>query len=104
LIRHIQQPSDNRPLAKNGPYLTYSTTYSGDYIVSTTGKISQFTSAVDEDLSERIVEEEVDIIHPYTLGFNPLANVIESDGRWDLDRLTDDSQICSLGSETTTGH
>ena len=50
-----------------------------------------------------MIEGKMDIIHPYTLGLTHLANVIESDGPWDLDRLTDDSQICSLGSETT-GH
>jgi hypothetical protein len=33
-MRHIRQPSDSRPLAKNGPYLTNFATHSGDYIVS----------------------------------------------------------------------
>jgi hypothetical protein len=66
--------------------------------LSTTGKISQFTSAVEEDLSKRVVEGKLVIIQPYTdLGFDPLANIIDLDGSWDLDRLTDDSQICSLG-------
>lgn len=66
--------------------------------LSTTGKISQFTSAIDEDLSKRVVEGQLVIIQPYTdLGFDPLANIIALDGSWDLERLTDDSQICSLG-------
>ena len=66
--------------------------------LSTTGKISQFTSAIDEDLSKRVVEGKLVIIQPFTdLGFDPLANVIDLDGSWDLERLTDDSQICSLG-------
>jgi hypothetical protein len=66
--------------------------------LSTTGKISQFTSAIDEDLSKRVVEGQLVIIQPYTdLGFDPLANIIALDGLWDLERLTDDSQICSLG-------
>jgi hypothetical protein len=66
--------------------------------LSTTGKISQFTSAVDEDLSKRVVEGTLVIIQPYTdLGFDPLANVMELDGPWDLGRATHDSQICSLG-------
>jgi len=66
--------------------------------LSTTGKISQFTSAIDEDLSKRVVEGKLVIIQPYTdLGFDPLANVIDLDGSWDLDRLTDDSQMCSQG-------
>jgi hypothetical protein len=66
--------------------------------LSTTGKISQFTSAIDEDLSKRVVEGTLVIIQPHTdLGFDPLANIIDLEGSWDLDRLTDDSQICSLG-------
>ena len=66
--------------------------------LSTTGKISQFTSAIDEDPSKRVVEGQLVIIQPYTdLGFDPLANIIALDGLWDLERLADDSQICSLG-------
>jgi hypothetical protein len=49
--------------------------------LSTTGKISQFTSAIDEDLSKRVVEGKLVIIQPYTdLGFDPLANILDLDG------------------------
>jgi hypothetical protein len=45
-----------------------------------------------------VVEGQLVIIQPYTdPGFDPLANIIALDGLWDLERLTDDSQICSLG-------
>lgn len=66
--------------------------------MSTTGKISQFTSAIEEDLSKRVVEGKLVIIQPYTdLGFDPLASIIAADGSWNLAQLTEDSQICSLG-------
>jgi hypothetical protein len=43
-----------------------------------------------------VVEGQLVIIQPYTdLGFDPLVNIIALDGL--LERLTDDSQICSLG-------
>jgi hypothetical protein len=66
--------------------------------LSTTGKISQFTSAIEEDLSKRVVEGTLVVIEPYTdLGFDPLACIIAPDGSWDLERLTEDSQTCSQG-------
>lgn len=66
--------------------------------LSTTGKISQFTSADEEDLSKRVVEGKLVVIQPYTdLGFDPLARIITADGSWTLERLTADSQTCSLG-------
>jgi hypothetical protein len=44
-----------------------------------------------------VVEGKLVIIQPYTdLGFDPLVKVVAVDGSWDLERLTDDSQICSL--------
>jgi hypothetical protein len=49
--------------------------------MSTTGKFSQFTSAIEEDLSKRVVEGKLVIIQPHTdLGFDPLARIIS--GRW----------------------
>jgi hypothetical protein len=66
--------------------------------LSTTGKISQFTSAIEEDLSKRVVEGTLIVIQPYTdLGFDPLARIIAADGSWNLERLTEDSQTCSQG-------
>ena len=66
--------------------------------LSTTGKISQFTSAIEEDLSKRVVEGKLVVIQPYTdLGFDPLARVIAADGSWNLERLTEDLQTCSQG-------
>jgi len=66
--------------------------------LSTTGKISQFTSAIEEDLSKRVVEGTLVVIQPYTdLGFDPLAHIIAADGSWNLEQLTEDSQTCSQG-------
>ena len=62
-----------------------------------TGKISQFTSAIEVDLSKRVVEGKLVIIQPYTdLGFDPLARVIAADGSWNLEWLTEDFQTCSF--------
>lgn len=66
--------------------------------LSTTGKISQFTSTAENDLSKRVVEGKLTIIQPYTdLGFDPLAERIAVDGSWNLDRFTTLSHICSQG-------
>ena len=66
--------------------------------LSTTGKISQFTPAIEEDLSKRVVEGALVVIQPYTdLGFDPLARFIVADGSLNLEQLTEDSQTCSLG-------
>ena len=66
--------------------------------LSTTGKISQFASSTEEDISKRVVEGTLVIIPPYTdLGFDPLARIIDLEGSWNLERLTEDAQICSLG-------
>ena len=66
--------------------------------LSTTGKFSQFTSAIEEDLLKRVVEGKLVVIQPYTdLGFDPLARVIAADGSWNLERLTEDLQTCSQG-------
>jgi hypothetical protein len=66
--------------------------------LSTTGKISQFTSAMEEDLSARVVEGTLIVIQPYTdLGFDHLARVISLDGSWTLERLTELCHMCSLG-------
>jgi len=66
--------------------------------LSTTSKISQFTSAVGDDLSKRIVDGDLVVIPPYTdLGFDPLASKIAVDGEWDLERLTSDDHISSMG-------
>jgi len=60
--------------------------------LSTTGKISQFTSAIKEDLSKRVVEGTLVVIQPYTdLGFDPLAHIIVADSSWNLEWLTEDS-------------
>ncbi|KAK2464489.1 hypothetical protein APHAL10511_003468 [Amanita phalloides] len=66
--------------------------------MSTTGKIFQFTSPTEEDLSKRVVMHKLSLIKPYTdLGFDPLAVTITVDGSQNLEKLTEDSQICSLG-------
>jgi len=53
----------------------------GDYVVSQ----QPAKSLSSHPLSMKIFRRgKVDNIHPYSLGFDPLANVIESDGPWDL--------------------
>jgi hypothetical protein len=45
--------------------------------LSTTGKISQFTSAPEEDVSKRILAGELFLIQPFTdLGFDMLAEKV----------------------------
>ena len=57
--------------------------------LSTTGKISQFTSRVHGSLK---------LIRPFTdLGFDTLAIKVSLDGSWNLERITDDSHIVGLG-------
>jgi hypothetical protein len=61
--------------------------------LSTTGKISQFTS-LDEDTSKRIIISDLILIQPFTdLGFDTLAKQVALDGRWNLERVTADSHI-----------
>ena len=61
--------------------------------LSTTGKISQFTSS-DEDTSKRIIAGDLILIQPFTdLGFDTLAKQVALDGHWDLERVTADSHI-----------
>jgi hypothetical protein len=51
-----------------------------------------------EDLSKRVAEGKLDIIEPFTdLGFDPLARLIAADGSWNLEQLTEDSQMCRQG-------
>jgi hypothetical protein len=65
--------------------------------LSTTDKISQFTSML-EDLSARVILGVLIIIQPFTdLGFDPLARIISPDGTWNLEQLTGDEYICRLG-------
>jgi hypothetical protein len=61
--------------------------------LSTTGKISQFTSP-DEDTSKGIIVGDLILIQPFTdLGFDTLAKQVTLDGHWDLERVTADSHI-----------
>ncbi|EDR09448.1 uncharacterized protein LACBIDRAFT_326238 [Laccaria bicolor S238N-H82] len=66
--------------------------------LSTTGKISQFTSAAEEDPSKRIINGDLVPGQPLTdLGFDPFAHKISLNGDWDLKKLTHDEHICSMG-------
>ena len=66
--------------------------------MSTTGKISQFTSAPDEDFSLRILRGDLVLIQPFTdLGFDTLAKKISLNGDWDLDKLTTNSHLAHHG-------
>jgi hypothetical protein len=66
--------------------------------LSTTGRISQFTSSVQEDRSAIIVLSKLVTVQPFTdLGFDLLARIISLDGTWHLERLTEDEYICRLG-------
>jgi hypothetical protein len=61
--------------------------------LSTTSKISQFTSP-DEDTSKRIIIGDLISIQPFTdLGFDTLAKQVALDGHWNLERVTADSHI-----------
>ena len=66
--------------------------------LSTTGKISQFTSAKDEDISKRVINGTLTLIQPFTdLGFDTLATPVSLDGSWDLEKVTTDSHMAHLG-------
>jgi hypothetical protein len=66
--------------------------------LSTTGKISQFTSAAEDDLSKRIIKGDLVAGQPLTdLGFDPFAVKISLNGNWDLKGLTEDAHICTMG-------
>ena len=66
--------------------------------LSTSSKICQFTSAVEEDRSMRVAKGKFLDVQPYTaLGFDHLAHLVAADGSQNLEQLTEDSQICSLG-------
>jgi hypothetical protein len=66
--------------------------------MSTTGKISQFTSAPTEDFSLRILSGELFLIQPFTdVGFDTLARKISLNERCDLEELASNSHIVHLG-------
>jgi hypothetical protein len=66
--------------------------------MSTTGKISQFTSAPEEDLSLRILSGDLILIQPFTdLGFDTLAHKISLLDDWDLEQVTTTSHMAHLG-------
>jgi len=66
--------------------------------MSTTGKISQFTSAPTEDFSLRILSGELFLIQPFTdVGFDTLAHKISLDEPWDLEELASNSHMVHLG-------
>jgi hypothetical protein len=75
--------------------------------LSTTGKISQFVSSKDRDLSTRIMEGELHLIKPFTdLGFDQLAikvrvgtpeKALSDNETWTLDRVATDEHICHFG-------
>jgi hypothetical protein len=65
--------------------------------LSTTRKISLFTST-DEDASRRVLLRELALIQPFTdLGFDTLAKKVSLHNNWDLERVTADSHIVYLG-------
>ena len=65
--------------------------------LSTTGKISQFTSP-SEDTWKRIIIGDLLLIQPFTdLGFDTLAMRVDLNGLWDLESVTADSHIVYLG-------
>ncbi len=66
--------------------------------MSTTGKISQFTSAPTEDFSLRILSGELFLIQPFTdVGFDTLACKISLDEGRDLEGLARNSHMVHLG-------
>jgi hypothetical protein len=66
--------------------------------LSTTGKITEFTSSKDRDLSGRVVAGLLLLIAPYTdLGFDQLARKIAYDGNFTIDDITSDYHISHLG-------
>jgi hypothetical protein len=66
--------------------------------LSTTGKITQFTSSKDKDHSGRVVAGILFLIAPYTdLGFDQLAKKIVHNGNFTLDDITSDDHIVHYG-------
>jgi hypothetical protein len=66
--------------------------------MSTTGRISQFLPAQEEDSSRRIVSGNLILIQPFTdLGFDTLAYKISLEEEWDLVKLTHVSHMAHLG-------
>jgi len=66
--------------------------------LSTTAKIYQSVGSTGPDFSSRILKMELTLVQPFTdVGVDHLAKRIALDGNWDLDKLTDDAYICSLG-------
>lgn len=66
--------------------------------MSTTGKISQFTSAPEEDASFRILSGELKLIQPFTdLGFDTLARKVSLSKGLDLGDLTSNEFIAHFG-------
>ena len=66
--------------------------------LSTTGKISQFASAKDEDVSRRVIRGQLALIQPFTdLGFDTLAKPVSLEDDWELENVTTDSHIAHLG-------
>jgi hypothetical protein len=66
--------------------------------MSTMGKISQFTSTPEEDLSLRILSGNLILIQPFTdLGFDTLARKISLLDDWDLEQVTTTSHMAHLG-------
>jgi hypothetical protein len=66
--------------------------------MSTTGKISQFTTARTEDISARILTPKLALIEPFTnLGFDTLARKISLAPPPDLENLTTNAHIAHLG-------
>jgi hypothetical protein len=65
--------------------------------LSTMGKISQFTSPV-QDTSKRIANQDLTLIKPFTdLGFDMLAKQVDLGGRWNLELVTADAHIVYMG-------
>jgi len=66
--------------------------------MSTTGKISQFTSAPTEDFSLRILSGELFLIQPFTdVGFDTLARKISLEEHCDLEELASNPHLVHLG-------
>jgi hypothetical protein len=66
--------------------------------MSTTGEISQFTSARTEDVSSRILTGKLALIQPFTdLGFDTLARNISLSQAPDLQKLMTNDHIAHLG-------
>ena len=66
--------------------------------LSTTGKMSQFTSAKKDDSSTRVQLGELILIMPFTdLGFDQLASKIASDGSFFLEDVASIEHMVTLG-------